>query len=271
MGMWKNLAKGVTQHVMDETYESRRSEVPLDVQYVTDRALVLVREGRLTSKKIGNLAGWDTEILRWIGRDRGVLLPGIPDEQKAINKAAKVALRDAVDREASATGRKPAETAKAKHPKKPKPGMTRTPYDPTRNNDALWSSHLDALAKALRRLEHHDFVVVAQRSDPSRYVQFVRDGPILVGECSGADVDGGPAALSPGDQDALLEMGWGMPSRGPADTPNFRVIWQPSGSQSTAFLRKVDARAAAEFAVSTLRGPLHVDHASDVEMDLGAM
>jgi hypothetical protein len=93
------IFSSITKFVMDDTYESRRHEIPLEVQRVTDRALVLVRDGALTPKKLAKLAGWDVDILRYIGAERGALLPGMPAEQKAMNLAAREATRLAINRE----------------------------------------------------------------------------------------------------------------------------------------------------------------------------
>jgi hypothetical protein len=106
MGIWKDLARGVTEFVMEDTYESHRHEVPVKVQYVTDRALILIRQGDLTPKKMAKLADWDVDTLRWIARDRGAPLPGMPGEIKEMNRVAKTAVGLAVDREVQGASRK---------------------------------------------------------------------------------------------------------------------------------------------------------------------
>jgi hypothetical protein len=70
-------------------------------------------------------------------------------------------------------------------------------------------------------------------------------------------VDGGPATLSPQEQNVLLDMGWGAPDLGPSDFPNFRARWAPvkPPAKSGAFMSKEEAKEAARFAIETLRGP----------------
>src|SRR3954465_862568 len=97
----------------------------------------------------------------------------------------------------------------------------RQTYDSQRNNDLLWESLAKDLKSSLRKMNHHDVVIIGPRSDRNRYVQFVRDGAVLVGECPGATVEGGPTQLSPTAQLLILDLGWGSPDRGPSDFPNF--------------------------------------------------
>ena len=151
------------------------------------------------------------------------------------------------------------------------PKRRRPPYDASTNN-TLWVDHVDELAHELRSLESRGVVVIGPASD-NRYVRFVRDGSVLVGECSWTAIEGGPAVLEPSVRQDLLEMGWGAPDLGRSDLPSFRASWTPDGggATSTAFMTKDDARDAAEFAVSTLRGPLAVHQATVVVIRTGSM
>ena len=265
MGFWDKIA----DFTYEDSYENRRHEVSPVIQDVTGQALVLARKKQLTPEAMGELAGWDREVLAWIGRKRGALLPGGPKERKAISKSARRALEMVVEARAGDYSSMPEKSKKKSTAGKGKaPKMTREPYSPAQNNEALWEKRSKELAKSLRSLDDYDFVIVGPASDQDRYVRFVRRAEVLFGECPGAVVDGGSLELSPQQQSDLLDMGWGPPDLGPSDYPNYRAVWRPAEpvTRPVEFLSEEDAREAAQFAIDTLRGPLGVTHASDVEV-----
>lgn len=88
-------------------------------------------------------------------------------------------------------------------------------------------------------------------SAPSRYVQFLRMGEVIVGECTGSASFGGDVAMGATDEQRLRAAGW----RGPDDTPAPGEAEEPWGYPNfRAHLTRDESARAADLGVAGLAG-----------------
>ena len=142
----------------------------------------------------------------------------------------------------------------------PQPDRPCTPWS-TPSSTPLWSEWALTLRDVIRRLRHREFVVLSDRSRPSRYVQALRTGQVLTVECAGAREDNGPAALRTQTQAALLDLGW-PPIDRDEGFPNYRDRWLTNAALTQPW-GIAGATQVAQRMVATLRllgvdGPDHL-------------
>ena len=124
----------------------------------------------------------------------------------------------------------------------------------------------------LIKLKLNDFIVFELSNN--RYLQFARvvmrgfEDQVLWGETSGALEDGGTADLDFEQQQQILDLGWSPPD-GLSEFPNYQMVWQRDDGK--AWIKKSDAKDAADVACQTLRGPLRVMSPGRVTVTEGHM
>ncbi|HYN30246.1 MAG TPA: hypothetical protein VES95_10320 [Dermatophilaceae bacterium] len=151
--------------------------------------------------------------------------------------------------------------------------MTDDPWD-------AWTAYLVPVLSALRDRES---VLVAAPSSAARphrrrkarlggflparhepvapWVRLVRDEDHLRGWCVGPESTGGSLPMGPGEQEALLDLGWRRP--GPADGEDL-VRWWPDDVALAPYLPRADADAAAGTTAGTFRDVFGVSDPADL-------
>ena len=92
--------------------------------------------------------------------------------------------------------------------------------------------------------------VPAKHELVSPWVRLERVEDLLRGHCVGAEVSGGSFPLSPDEEEALLALGWHLPS--PAEGDDYVRFW-PDDVPLGPFLPRDEAERAAAMVAATFR------------------
>lgn len=194
MGFWGKVEGIITS----SNYENDRSELDPLVATTMERALLLLRAGQLTPKKMAKLADWDVDLLTAISRSS--VAPGLVKESMALLETARTAAVLAVERSISRSSAREGSGA---------PSLHGSPAGGSVEQFAEW------LASA--RVEENWRVDL----DRDAYIQVGRRPRFVRAEVSGDRSIGGPARLRGSQLRALEAMGWELPRLGKDDFPNY--------------------------------------------------
>jgi hypothetical protein len=121
---------------------------------------------------------------------------------------------------------------------------------------ARWESFRRWLAERLVALDRDKFIII--EPPDGGYVQFINEGPGLLGECSDPRVYETLAPHADDLDENIRAAGWG-PIDPATGSPNYRAKWYPEPSSAGEELDRSDALDAASLTVKTMRRVFRVE------------
>lgn len=191
--------------MVDANWSKARQELHPVVADALDRAHTLNRAGRLNADRLGDIAGWDRDLLRAMAAVSTSQLPGTFEEEQTLKAALSEAVVKAIERDPGP--RPPVERRAAEH-------------------RGVRSRNARAQEEILRWLleAEEDDANIVEFADENAYIQFRIDTDVIVMELSGGPEVGGQARLSPEQERTARRLGWKRPHRN-ADYPNYWRTW----------------------------------------------